>query len=106
MTLLPLFAAVKYGIEEIPSDVVALISHATQERLKTLVQKLGVVAEHRLENIKVRKDFLSSMFPVVAKGFLLSRLSFCSTSPDSHFADLLMGGWSQNISTENSYVKK
>ncbi|XP_077543411.1 transcription initiation factor TFIID subunit 4-like isoform X3 [Haemaphysalis longicornis] len=44
--------AVKYGIEEIPSDVVALISHATQERLKTLVQKLGVVAEHRLENIK------------------------------------------------------
>ncbi|XP_077503139.1 uncharacterized protein LOC144113727 isoform X5 [Amblyomma americanum] len=44
--------AVKYGIEEIPSDVVALISHATQERLKTLVQKLGVVAEHRLENLK------------------------------------------------------
>lgn len=44
--------AVKYGIEEIPSDVVALISHATQERLKTLVQKLGIVAEHRLENIK------------------------------------------------------
>ncbi|XP_040359441.1 transcription initiation factor TFIID subunit 4 isoform X8 [Ixodes scapularis] len=44
--------AVKYGIEEIPSDVVALISHATQERLKSLVQKLGIVAEHRLENIK------------------------------------------------------
>ncbi|CAN7992049.1 unnamed protein product, partial [Ixodes hexagonus] len=44
--------AIKYGIEEIPSDVVALISHATQERLKSLVQKLGIVAEHRLENIK------------------------------------------------------
>lgn len=52
-------AAVKYGIEEIPSDVVALISHATQERLKTLVQKLGIVAEHRLENIKVRKNIFS-----------------------------------------------
>ncbi|XP_064466928.1 transcription initiation factor TFIID subunit 4-like isoform X2 [Ornithodoros turicata] len=44
--------ATKHGIEEIPQDAIALISHATQERLKTLVQKLGAVAEHRLENIK------------------------------------------------------
>ena len=29
-----------------------LISHATQERLKNLVSKLSVVAEHRLDIIK------------------------------------------------------
>jgi transcription initiation factor TFIID subunit 4 len=34
--------------------VAALISHATQERLKNLVEKLAVIAEHRIDLIKVR----------------------------------------------------
>ena len=29
-----------------------MISHATQERLKSLVSKLSVIAEHRLDVIK------------------------------------------------------
>lgn len=33
-------------------DVVALVSHATQERLKTLIEKLNVIAEHRLDIVK------------------------------------------------------
>ncbi|XP_037772623.1 transcription initiation factor TFIID subunit 4-like isoform X1 [Penaeus monodon] len=42
----------KYGLEEAPKDVVALVSHATQERLKTIVEKLAVISEHRLDIIK------------------------------------------------------
>lgn len=42
-----------YGLEEPNHEVAALISHATQERLKNLVEKLAVVAEHRIDFIKV-----------------------------------------------------
>ena len=45
--------ASKFGLEEVSSDVIALVSHAAQEKLKTLVEKLGVIAEHRMENLKV-----------------------------------------------------
>jgi hypothetical protein len=33
--------------------VAALISHATQERLKNIVEKLAVIAEHRIDLNKV-----------------------------------------------------
>lgn len=46
-------AAAKHGLEEPSSEVAALISHATQERLKTLVEKLAVIAEHRIDLNKV-----------------------------------------------------
>ncbi|XP_033297530.1 transcription initiation factor TFIID subunit 4 isoform X1 [Bombus bifarius] len=42
-----------YGLEEPNQEVAALISHAVQERLKNLVEKLAVVAEHRADLIKV-----------------------------------------------------
>ncbi|XP_044587310.1 transcription initiation factor TFIID subunit 4-like isoform X3 [Cotesia glomerata] len=42
-----------YGLEEPNQEVAALISHATQERLKNLVEKLAVIAEHRIDFIKV-----------------------------------------------------
>ena len=38
-----------------------LISHATQERLKNLVSKLSVVAEHRLDVIKTEGETNISM---------------------------------------------
>ncbi|RWS16950.1 Transcription initiation factor TFIID subunit 4-like protein [Dinothrombium tinctorium] len=44
--------ASKFGLEEVSSEVVSLVSHAAQERLKNLVEKLGIIAEHRIENIK------------------------------------------------------
>lgn len=46
-------AASKFGLEEPSTDVISLISHAAQERVKTLVERLGVIAEHRLEVFKV-----------------------------------------------------
>lgn len=39
----------KHGLEEPNMDVASLISHATQERLKNLVEKLAVIAEHRID---------------------------------------------------------
>lgn len=44
--------AKKNGLDDVLSDVVSLVSHAAQERLKTLVEKLGIIAEHRMENFK------------------------------------------------------
>jgi transcription initiation factor TFIID subunit 4 len=44
----------QHGLEEPSSEVAALISHATQERLKNIVEKLAVIAEHRIDLIKVR----------------------------------------------------
>ena len=43
----------EHGLEDPPKEVIALISHATQHRLKELVEKLGTIAEHRLDIIKV-----------------------------------------------------
>ena len=34
------------------NDVITIISHATQERLKDLVERLGVLADHRIENLR------------------------------------------------------
>lgn len=44
--------AAYHGISVVQDDVVALVSSATQERLKTLAEKLIVVAEHRQEDLR------------------------------------------------------
>lgn len=48
------FSVSNYGLEEPNQEVAALISHAAQERLKNLVEKLAVIAEHRIDLIKVQ----------------------------------------------------
>ena len=47
-----LYCDLLQGLESPSAEVLNLISHATQERLKNLVSKLSVVAEHRLDVIK------------------------------------------------------
>ncbi|MBN3310956.1 TAF4B factor, partial [Amia calva] len=37
----------RHGVTDVSSDVVNLVSHATQERLRELIEKLTVVAHHR-----------------------------------------------------------
>ncbi|XP_037088566.1 transcription initiation factor TFIID subunit 4-like isoform X3 [Pollicipes pollicipes] len=44
--------AMRHGLEEPGPDVVALVSHATQERLRSLLEQLAVIAEHRIEVVK------------------------------------------------------
>ncbi|XP_017028203.1 transcription initiation factor TFIID subunit 4 isoform X1 [Drosophila kikkawai] len=41
------------GLDEPAQDVAVLISHACQERLKNIVEKLAVIAEHRIDVIKL-----------------------------------------------------
>ncbi|XP_055800041.1 transcription initiation factor TFIID subunit 4 isoform X2 [Salvelinus fontinalis] len=42
-----LYTSEKFGLSEVGSDVVSLVSHATQERLRDLLEKVTVVAQHR-----------------------------------------------------------
>jgi len=44
------------GLEDPPPEVINLVSHATQERLKTLLEKLAVIAEHRLDVIVATEE--------------------------------------------------
>jgi len=48
------FSVAHHGLEEPSSEVAALISHAVQERLRNILEKLAVIAEHRIDLIKVR----------------------------------------------------
>ena len=45
------------GLEAPSPEVLSLLSHAAQERVKTLVSKLSVIAEHRLDIIKTEGIF-------------------------------------------------
>ena len=45
------------GLEAPPPEVLNLVSHATQDRLKGLVGKLSVIAEHRLDIIKAEGPY-------------------------------------------------
>ncbi|XP_018579629.1 transcription initiation factor TFIID subunit 4 isoform X2 [Anoplophora glabripennis] len=50
-------AMARHGLDEPNTDVAACISHAAQERLKNLLEKLAVITEHRLENIKINNRY-------------------------------------------------
>ncbi|GLG98812.1 Transcription initiation factor TFIID subunit 4 [Gryllus bimaculatus] len=43
----------RHGLDEPSPEVSALISHACQERIKNLLEKLAVIAEHRIDVIKL-----------------------------------------------------
>lgn len=45
--------AAKHGLEEPNTEVAVLVSHACQEHLKNILEKLAVIAEHRIDVIKV-----------------------------------------------------
>ncbi|KAL7051078.1 hypothetical protein ACKWTF_004323 [Chironomus riparius] len=43
----------RHGLDEPSTDVAVLISHATQEHLKNIIEKLAVIAEHRIDILKM-----------------------------------------------------
>lgn len=48
----------QHGLDEPSSlDVASLLSHAVHERLKTVVEKLAVIAQHRIDLIKVINSY-------------------------------------------------
>ncbi|KQK82569.1 transcription initiation factor TFIID subunit 4-like isoform X2 [Amazona aestiva] len=44
--------AKKLGIADVPAEVVTFISHATQNRLKTVIEKVTMITQHRVESYK------------------------------------------------------
>ncbi|XP_074929947.1 transcription initiation factor TFIID subunit 4-like isoform X1 [Chelonoidis abingdonii] len=44
--------AKKLGITDVPAEVVTFISHATQNRLRTVIEKVTMVTQHRMESHK------------------------------------------------------
>ena len=49
-----LFLALQRGVREVSNDVISLVSHACEERLRHLTEKVSLVAEHRMDYYKVR----------------------------------------------------
>ncbi|XP_014828145.1 PREDICTED: transcription initiation factor TFIID subunit 4-like [Poecilia mexicana] len=45
-------SAKKLGVTEVPLEVVNLISHATESRLRSLLEKASVIAQHRTDGAK------------------------------------------------------
>ncbi|XP_054841210.1 transcription initiation factor TFIID subunit 4B [Eublepharis macularius] len=50
----------RHDITEVNSDVLSLISHATQERLRGLLEKLTIIAQHRMVTYKDNKKYFIS----------------------------------------------
>ncbi|XP_053570967.1 transcription initiation factor TFIID subunit 4B [Bombina bombina] len=50
----------RHDINELNSDVMNLVSHATQERLRGLIEKLTVAAQHRFTNWKNSDRYIKS----------------------------------------------
>ncbi|XP_006895108.1 PREDICTED: transcription initiation factor TFIID subunit 4B [Elephantulus edwardii] len=50
----------KHDITELNSDAVKLISHATQERLRGLLEKLSAIAQHRMTTYKTSENYILS----------------------------------------------
>ncbi|KAM8799175.1 transcription initiation factor TFIID subunit 4-like [Eudromia elegans] len=44
--------AKKLGITDVPTEVVTFISHATQNRLRAVIEKVTVITQHRMESHK------------------------------------------------------
>ena len=45
----------RYGLSEVSDEFLVLLSHATQERIKGVVEKLTQISQHRLNALKVYK---------------------------------------------------
>ncbi|XP_051952848.1 transcription initiation factor TFIID subunit 4-like [Xyrauchen texanus] len=52
--------AKKFGVTEVPLDAVNFISHATQSRLRTVVEKVSSIAQHRMDSSKEDEWFEQS----------------------------------------------
>lgn len=60
------FAAKKFGVTEVPMEAVTFISHATQSRLRTVVEKVSTIAQHRLDSCKVREKNINNQSELTA----------------------------------------
>ncbi|KPP67170.1 hypothetical protein Z043_114263 [Scleropages formosus] len=47
--------AKKFGVTEVPVEAVTFISHATQARLRSVLEKVSTIAQHRMETCKLER---------------------------------------------------
>ncbi|XP_017296674.1 transcription initiation factor TFIID subunit 4 [Kryptolebias marmoratus] len=52
--------AKKLGVSEVPLDVVNLVSHATESRLRSLLEKVSIIAQHRSDGGKDEEHYEQS----------------------------------------------
>lgn len=57
----------RHGLDEPSTDVAVLISHATQEHLKNVTEKLAVIAEHRIDILKVHTNIYFILSLIIIK---------------------------------------
>uniref|UniRef100_UPI0035902A9F transcription initiation factor TFIID subunit 4-like n=1 Tax=Myxine glutinosa TaxID=7769 RepID=UPI0035902A9F len=55
----------RFGVTEIPAEVVSLVSHAAEERLRGVVERLGLIAQHRTESFRVRFNWLARLYSCI-----------------------------------------
>ena len=53
MTFVQFFAVKKHHLREPNKDVLSMVSHATEERLRNIIERLSVLSLHRVEAHKV-----------------------------------------------------
>lgn len=58
MSISIFFTARKHGLSEVSQEVYNLVSHATQERLRNILEKLSTISLHRLEVYRVCRIML------------------------------------------------
>jgi len=58
-------AASRHGVERLMPDAALLLSHALQLRLRTLLEKMSVITEHRCEIYRVTHAFLYIYFELI-----------------------------------------
>ena len=46
-------SAKRFGVTEVPAETVNYISHATQARLRSMLEKVSTIAQHRTDGGKV-----------------------------------------------------
>jgi len=49
------FTARKHGLSDVSQEVLSLVSHATEERLRNILEKVSTISLHRLEIYRVCK---------------------------------------------------
>lgn len=58
MFCLKKYIAKKHKLDDVSTDVATLVSHATQEYLRGILEKLNIVSQHRLDmSMRVRNLF-------------------------------------------------
>lgn len=66
------FTARKHGLTDVSQEVLSLVSHATQERLRNILEKMSTVSLHRLEVYRVCKATCSVIYFIPLKLFIKS----------------------------------